>query len=85
VLLYSELGPDRWEVRKVELHADGRMSFADQERQSGDTHLGLVPVPPLEEMAADPEFEPEAISAEEFESAWRRANADSASTRAPNA
>lgn len=75
VLLYSELTADRWELRKVELYADGRMGFADREEQSGSTELGIEPLPPLEQIAADPEFEPAIISAEEFESVWARAKA----------
>ena len=77
VLLYSELDADRWETRKVEVYADGRVDFADQQEQSGKTELGIVPVPPLEEIAADSEFEPEMISAEEFQSVWKQAKVKS--------
>lgn len=45
VLLYSELNDDRWETRKVEVYSDGRMGYADRERRSGDTSIGLEPVP----------------------------------------
>jgi hypothetical protein len=71
--LYSELDQDMWEIRKVEVYADGRMDFADNDRRSGNTKLGIVPHPSLEEIATDPQFKPMLISAEEFESIWNHA------------
>lgn len=73
VLLYSELNREFWEVRKVEVYADGRMDFADREERSGSTKLGIEPLPPLEQIAARSEFEPAIISSEEFESVWEQA------------
>ena len=75
VLLYSELDAQDWEVRKVEVYADGRMNFADHDERSGDTKLGIEPFSPEEEasVAADPEFEPFTITAEEFEKVWLEA------------
>lgn len=75
VMLFSELTDDMWETRKVEVYADGRADFADSEERSGSTKLGIEPYPPLEEIAADPQFEPVVISAEEFEAAWKSAKA----------
>lgn len=75
-LLYSELGADRCEVRKVEVWADGRRGLADQTTELGETRLGVGPLPPLEEIAADPEFELEVIEAREFESEWAKASAE---------
>jgi hypothetical protein len=75
VMLFSELTDDMWETRKVEVYADGRADFADSEERSGSTKLGIEPYPPLEEIAADPQFEPVVISAEEFEAAWESAKA----------
>jgi hypothetical protein len=80
-LLYSELNPRLWEVRKVEAYADGRMDFADRESRSGSTKLGIEPLPPLEQIAADPEFEPVAISAAEFEAVWEQAQAQASNDR----
>jgi len=54
-----------------------QMDFADHKERSGGTELGIVPVPPLEEIAADTEFVPEGISAGEFESVWQQAKAKS--------
>ena len=70
VLLYSELDDQRMEVRKVEVFADGSMDFADRMRQKGNARLGKVPVPPLDEIAADSEFEPFEIEQSEFDSVW---------------
>ena len=73
ILLYSELDDERWERRKVEIFADGRANYADSDQESGDTRLGLVPVPTFGEIAADPQFDPAEVSREEFESVWNDA------------
>jgi hypothetical protein len=70
VLLYSELDSERYESRKIDFYADGHRGFADSEEDSGGTFLGTVPIPSLEEIAADPQFVPADISAEEFEREW---------------
>jgi len=44
--------------------------YASGEEEHGDVFLSLKPVPPIEEIACDPQFIPEAITAEEFESIW---------------
>ncbi len=72
-LLYKELNDDRVEVRKVEIFADGRASYADQKNGVDDTHLESVPVPSLDDIAADREFMPSEISRDEFEAAWHSA------------
>ena len=73
ILLYSELDGERWELRKVEIFADGRAAYADRHQKIGNTCLGLVPVPPFAEIAADPQFDPAEVSKEEFESVWNDA------------
>jgi hypothetical protein len=73
VLLYSELDRERWEVRKVDIFPDGRMGYAGPGIAVGGTELGLMPTPPLEEIAEDPEFEPETISKAEFDNVWAKA------------
>jgi hypothetical protein len=80
VLLYSELDDERWECRKVEIFADGRAGYADSHQEYGGTGLGLVPIPPLAEIAADPQFDPAEISKEEFELVWNDAVARSGKT-----
>jgi hypothetical protein len=83
ILLSSELDDQMWETRKVEVYADGRADFANHEVQSGSTKLGIEPYPTLEEIAADPQFEPTVISAEEFVAVWKQAKADGLARREP--
>lgn len=73
VLLYSELDKDFWEKRKVEVFPDGSAFFASEEESHGDTGLSIEPLPSLEEIGSDPQFEPEEISAPEFEKVWEAA------------
>lgn len=68
--LYSELDEDSREVRKVEVFADGRTGFARMREFNGATRLGREPLPNLEEIAEDAEFEPEEITGAEFERLW---------------
>jgi hypothetical protein len=72
VTLYSELDEEQWEVRKVEVCRDGRCGFADSKIESGGTGLGQLPVPPFNEIVADPQFVLREISPEEFEEVWRK-------------
>jgi hypothetical protein len=73
VEMYSELDIDRNETRKVEIFADGRLRYAGAASQTGDTMLSLEPIPPLNEIASDPQFTPRVISQSEFDSAWHAA------------
>jgi hypothetical protein len=68
--LYSELDDQRWEVRKVEIFPDGRAGLAGPNGSTVATRLGEKPVPPVEEIGRDPEFQPEEISPAEFEAVW---------------
>lgn len=72
VLMYSEIDDQGWEVRKVEVFADGRCGAASREESVSGAFLGKVPIPPLAEIALDPQFDPVEISAEEFEEAWAK-------------
>ena len=73
VVLLSELDDARFEHRKVEIYRDGRRDFADEQHESGDTRLGELPLPTIEELSADAEFVAEAMDKEEFEKEWRLA------------
>jgi hypothetical protein len=70
VLLYSELDCNRFEVRKVEVWADGRCGYADAREEMGGSKLGLAPVPSTTEVAKQQEFEPAEITSDEFEAVW---------------
>ncbi len=74
VTLFCELGPDRYETRKIEVFRDGSMGFAS-EGQSYRSRLGTCPVPSLQEIANDEygEFEPVETTLEEFVTIWEQA------------
>lgn len=72
VLLYSELDEDRFEVRKVEVYADGTAGFADLARATGSTQLSIEPLPEAEKIARDPQFVPRVIDRVEFDKMWQR-------------
>lgn len=72
VLMFSEIC-DGIEVRKIEIYRDGRMDYADRVKESGSTHLSATPMPPIEEIAAKPEFSPAEIEPDEFEALWQKA------------
>lgn len=64
---YSELDPDRYETRNIGMFADGR----SEDASTGDTVLGSIPIPDLDEINAEQEFDVWEISAQEFEAKWR--------------
>lgn len=71
VELYSEIDEDGWEVRKVEVYADGSSGYADAHTQTKGSGLSKERLPSFEEIAADPQFNPREISADEFDQIWR--------------
>ena len=72
VHMYSEIDDESYEVRKVEVFGDGHRGFADSSEQAGGTVLGSMPVPSIEDIAADPQFEPKVIPQEEFQRIWMK-------------
>ena len=73
VLLLSELDTERYEVRKIEVFADGRKGFASSNKSFGGTVLGERPIPPPDEIALDRQFVVESTDANDFEAAWSEA------------
>jgi hypothetical protein len=73
ILLYSEMENERWEVRRVEVFSDGSFGYADRSTFRGTTSLSPEPMSTLSEIAANPEFEPVAITKDEFEAVWLKA------------
>ena len=71
VRLVSELDAKRNETRKLEFFADGRVGYASERTSAHGTALGIEPVPPLEEINAQTEFEGTAINSTQFEQLWR--------------
>lgn len=75
VEFYSELNGERFETRKVEIFKDGSLGFASKKATSKTTKLGIAPVPPLAEIAEQPEFDIRTISPQQFEAKWKEATA----------
>jgi hypothetical protein len=76
VTIFSELGDDRYETRKVQIYRDGRTEWSDESRETGGIVLSEVPFPEdLEEIDSQTEFSAGLIDADEFEQAWREARA----------
>jgi hypothetical protein len=74
VVLYSEIDPEGWEMRKVDAYADGRLDFADALHEVGTTWLSDQPqVLSVEEIDALPEFSAVEISRDDFEMVWHQA------------
>jgi hypothetical protein len=73
VELYSEVGDDGYETRKVCLFRDGRLERADEDTETAMTGLSEVPVGSVEEIASEEGFSPELISRNEFERLWSQA------------
>ena len=73
VVLWSEIGDDDFERRKVDEYGDGRLQFADESRSGGSTLLGEKPTPPLDKINANAEFSGTEIDRYEFETMWMRA------------
>ncbi len=73
VVLYSEIDDEGWEVRKVEEYRSGRLDVADAVTTTGSTVLSETPIPPLEDIVTQPEFEGNPITKDEFEDVWHRA------------
>ncbi len=70
VEFYSELDQRRYETRKIEIFADGKIGHANQAVSVSGTRLGIIPVPPLAELKQLHEFVTEEISATVFEAKW---------------
>jgi len=73
IQVISEVDPNDWEIRKVELFADGRVGVADRDHETESTWLSIEQVPADQDIAADPQFTLESIDAETFKSIWNRA------------
>jgi hypothetical protein len=66
------LDENRWETRKVEVYADGHCGYASHNESTGSSGLSVEPIPTLAEIAADSQFQPVAITKEDFEAAWAK-------------
>jgi hypothetical protein len=74
IRIYSEVGDDGYEIRKVQHYRDGRMLKADASHESRDIGLGEIPVGSIKDVASQPEFAASLITPEEFEKEWEIAS-----------
>jgi hypothetical protein len=44
---YSEIGGDKYEVRKIILYRDGRIGYATEDVEAGEAILGELPIPDI--------------------------------------
>lgn len=76
--IYSELDDERWETRKVEAFADGRLQFSDGVDSTGGTGLSEVPMPTVDEINPKTGLISDLIDEAAFEEMWRRATSPGA-------
>ncbi|WP_330232865.1 hypothetical protein OHA40_10520 [Nocardia sp. NBC_00508] len=76
VEMFSEIGDDGFEVRKVEVYSDGRMDWADSRHGTGTTSLSQMPIPTVDEIDTQFEYSALEVDSREFESVWLRALAE---------
>jgi hypothetical protein len=70
IRLLSELDDDRREIRKLELYANGRVGHATAISNSGDTMLSTEPLPTIEAINLQKEFDGTEIDGQSFEKLW---------------
>ncbi|HEY3606926.1 MAG TPA: hypothetical protein VGL06_05470 [Pseudonocardiaceae bacterium] len=71
--IYTELDDDRWETRKVEVFADGRIQYSDGTDSTGATDLGEVRSPTPQEAPDSAVLTTIAIDEPTFEHMWNLA------------
>lgn len=72
VTIYSEIDPQGWEKRKIELFRNGSVGLASSSSHFGDSYLSEAPLPSLEEINADPQFLGQKIASAEFSRLWNQ-------------
>ncbi|WP_334068730.1 DUF6881 domain-containing protein [Burkholderia cepacia] len=70
IRLVSQLDNERYEVRKLEFFRDGRVGYADGHKSAMGTQLGKRPVPLLDEINSDAQFDARSIESTYFERLW---------------
>jgi hypothetical protein len=73
ITLYSEVGDDGYETRKVNVFADGHLEGADDDHETAHTGIGEIPLPPIAEIDERDEFSAEEINRDTFEALWTQA------------
>ena len=73
VELFSEIGPDDWEVRRVDRYRDGRLLWSDDTGAGPGDGVGQAAFDPIDVINADPEFVATEITAQQFDRVWTAA------------
>ncbi|WP_126246793.1 DUF6881 domain-containing protein [Chitinophaga rhizosphaerae] len=68
--IYSEIGDDAYELRKVEIYKDRTFGLASVEFEFGGTVLAEIQIPGIEEIAGNAALLPKEIGKDEFEDVW---------------
>lgn len=74
VTIYSEIGEDGYETRKVHIYRDGRKIRSDEQHESTEIGLSEIPVGDISDVAAQAEFQAEVVTRAVFENAWKDAS-----------
>jgi hypothetical protein len=75
VEFWSELDPQRYETRKIEIFADGRVGYASNRGTTQDTRLSIEPLPTIAEIRAEGEFQINEIAKADFDAKWKAVGA----------
>ncbi|HTI21174.1 MAG TPA: hypothetical protein VL652_09290 [Kutzneria sp.] len=71
--LFSEVGPDGYEMRRVDRFADGRLQWSDDTGAGTGQGVGEVPIDPVAEINAVAGFLAAEITQARFERVWAAA------------
>ncbi len=74
VSIYSEIGDDGYETRKVHVYRNGRTIRSDDQYESREIGLSEIPVGSIADVAAQPDFRAMLIDRAKFESMWEAAS-----------
>lgn len=70
---FHEVSDDNWETRRVQVYRDGHLEWADGTHETATAGVAEIPIAPIEEIAAQPEFDAEEITQHQFERQWSQA------------
>ncbi|GAB2802100.1 DUF6881 domain-containing protein [Streptomyces daliensis] len=72
VAIYSEIGEDGYETRKVEEFRDGSLAWAREGESQGGSVLSEIPVGSIEDVQQQPEFSAFVIDERRFQEVWSK-------------
>ena len=72
IRLVSELNSDGYETRKIEFFYSGRVGYASESAAHGGTQLGKEPIPSVQHINSQGEFEAKETDVGVFEALWKQ-------------